>query len=269
MISVTIINNNGVRLLKEVLVALSSFDEVLIYDSGSTDDSLIIAKSFPNVTIHQHPFNGFGAAHNHAASLAKHDWIFSIDADEIVSEELIKEISQLKLDPKYIYDITFHNYFNGKWIKWCGWYPESHIRLYNRKSTGFTNVQVHEGIKTDHLKIVALKSPIYHYSYASISDFLVKMERYSTLFAKQYVGKKRASFFTALYHGAGAFLKCYFLKRGFLGGFEGYIISRYNGETAFYKYLKLKELNNVTLANVSSRWKREACKFKKHARRPL
>lgn len=90
---------------------------------------------------------------------------------------------------------------------------------------------------------MTLKHPIHHYPYDSISDFLVKMERYSSLFAEQYCQKRKSSPLIALFHGCGAFVKSFFLKKGFLGGFEGFMISVYNGHTAFYKYLKLYQAN--------------------------
>ncbi len=242
MITATVIVKNGQRKLRDVLQALQGFNEVLIFDSGSTDQTLKIAKTFSNVSIYQRPFEGFGPAHNQAAELAKNDWILSIDADEVISEALAEEILNLKLDPKNVYSLPFHNYFNGKWIKWCGWYPEKHIRLYNRKSTQFSQAMVHEGVESKGV-VVQLKNPVKHYSYETISDFLNKMERYSTLFAKQYEGKKKSSPLIASYHGVGAFLKSFFIKRGFMGGFEGLLISLYNGQTAFYKYLKLYERN--------------------------
>jgi len=243
MISVTILIKNGERRLKEVLHALHKFDEVILYDTGSTDKSLAIAKSYPNVVIYQREFSGFGPAHNAAAALAKHEWILSLDADEVLSEELAKEIFETPRKPNTVYALPFHNFYNGKHIKWCGWYPESHIRLYNKNETAFSEAMVHEGVIRNGNKEVKFSHPVHHYSYDSISDFLIKMERYSTLFAKQYRHKRKSSPFIAFRHGAAAFAKSYILKKGFLGGFEGFVISAYNGHTAFYKYLKLYQEN--------------------------
>lgn len=243
MISVTIIVKNGQRRLRQVLESLKHFDEVLLYDTGSTDETLKICADFSNVTIHLAVFNGFGPAHHAAATLAKHDWILSVDADEVLSDELAKEILSLSLNPSTVYFLPFHNFFNGKHIKWCGWYPETHCRLFNRKITQFSEALVHEGVLTKDLQQVILKHPVLHYPYDSISDFLKKMERYSTLFAEQNLNKRKSSPFIAFYHGLGAFLKSYLIKRGFLGGYEGFLISVYNGHTAFYKYLKLYQAN--------------------------
>jgi glycosyltransferase involved in cell wall biosynthesis len=242
-ISVTILAKNSEKYLKEVLQALKDFDEVLIYDNGSFDKTLEIASGFTNTTIHKGTLEGFGPTHNKASALAKHDWILSIDSDEVVTKSMAAEIAALDLDPQSIYSFPRQNFYNNKWIRWCGWHPDRQIKLYNRNSTEFDDAQVHEGIKTHGMRHISLQSPIKHYSYDSHAEFLTKMQRYSDLFAKQYCGKRKSSPCKAALHGIGAFLKAYVLKRGFLGGYEGFVISVYNGNTAFYKYLKLYEAN--------------------------
>lgn len=243
MISVTILVKNSQRYIKEVLSALQSFDEVVVYDTGSTDETLLIAEKFPNVTIYREKFIGFGPTHNLASDVAKNDWILSIDSDEVVTSEMVNEIDHTQLSENCVYSFPRNNYFNGKFIKWCGWYPDRQVRLYHRKHTRFSDAQVHEGVMTNNLQRISLNAPIKHYSYASISEFLEKMQLYSDLFAKQNVGKKSSSPFKAIIHGFLAWMKSYFLKRGFLGGYEGFVISLYNGHTAYYKYLKLYEAN--------------------------
>lgn len=245
MISVTILVKNGQKHIQKVLQALSRFDEVVILDTGSEDKTLEIAAQFPNVCIHQGPFIGFGPSHNQLSSLATHDWILSIDADEVVTDALVDEILQLKLDEDSVYQIRRNNFYRGKWIKGCGWYPDIVTRLYNRTKTRFTDAQVHESIISTNFKKVCLKSAIEHYPYETVSDFLAKMQSYTTLFAKQYAGKRRSSLLHALFHGFFAFFKSYILKNGILLGHEGLVISLYNGHTAYYKYLKLQELNQL------------------------
>ena len=243
IIPASLLARNSEKHLPQVLEALASFPEVVVLDTGSQDSTLEIAKRFPNVSLHSATFNGFGPLHNLAAEKAKHDWILCIDSDEVVTPQLATEIHSLSLDEGSVYSFPFHNYFNGKWIRWCGWYPDRHIRLYNRRKTRFTNAYVHEGIITDGLQEKRLNGPVIHYSYGSISDFLTKMQRYSDLFAEENHGKKSSSVGKAILHGLAAFIRSYFLKRGFLGGYEGFIISTYNANTAFYKYLKLYEKN--------------------------
>jgi glycosyltransferase involved in cell wall biosynthesis len=246
-ITVTILTKNCQVSLRETLLALKEFAEVLILDTGSTDSTLAIAQEFPNTVIHHSPFLGFGPTHNKASSLASHDWILSIDSDEILSEELCCEILKLSLDPGSVYSLDRHNYYRGRHIKWCGgWYPDRIVRLYHRGQTAFNDAAVHEKILTQGLKVIPLKGPLLHTPYRTMDDFLSKMQTYSSLFAIQHAGKKKSSLLLAIAHGLCAFCKSYFFKKGFLGGKEGFIISAYNGHTAFYKYLKLAEKNKDT-----------------------
>lgn len=244
MISVTILTKNSQKYLKEVLLSLQMFEEVLLYDTGSTDETLNIAMTFPNVKIHRGEFSGFGPTHNKASDSAKHDWILSIDSDEVVTEEMAAEIRRVVLNPNAVYSFPRHNYYRGKFIKWCGWYPDRQFRLYHRKHTRFTDAQVHEAVVIENMHHIPLNAPLRHYSYENVSDFLSKMQSYSELFAVQNKGKKKSSISKAILHGWFAFFKSYVLKRGFMGGYEGFVISVYNGNTAFYKYLKLLEANH-------------------------
>lgn len=248
-ITVTILTKNSEKYLKEVLESLKDFNEVLIYDNGSIDRTFEIAQKFSNVTIHKAVFQGFGKTHNTASNTAKNDWILSIDSDEVVSHEMCQEILALDLSPDAVYSFPRKNYFKNHWIWFCGWYPDRVFRLYNRKKTRFTDAYVHESVIVENMSVIECKSPIIHYSYSSQNDFLAKMQSYSSLFAEQNYGKKKSSPLKAILHGIGAFFKSYFIKFGFLGGFNGLMISIYNGNTAFYKYLKLYELNCKNLSN--------------------
>lgn len=243
MISVTILTKNSERTLRQTLLSTESFTEVLVVDTGSTDNTLDIARTFSNVKVFSIPFIGFGPVHNMASSMATYDWILSIDSDEILSPELISEIQHLTLDAYTVYSLQRDNFFNERLIKWGGgWYPDRVIRLYNRKETRFSDDAVHEKILLTGVREKSLKGPLRHIPYLQISDFLNKMQTYTTLFAEQHKEKKKGSFAKALLHSWMAFIKSYIFKRGFLGGKEGYIISAYNSHTAFYKYLKLEEL---------------------------
>ncbi len=245
MFSACILAKNSEATLPSTLASLCDCSEVLLVDTGSRDRTLEIARSFPNVSIRETPFTGFGELRNLAAEWAKYDWILAIDTDEVLSKELREELFNLSLDPNCVYAINRHNYYNKKKILGCGWHPERCVRLYHRDKTAFSNRAVHEKIIPGDLKIIELKSPIYHTPYRSTSDFLAKMQHYSDLFAKEFRGKKRATFATALGHGIWAFLKSYLLKRGIFCGKEGFLISLYNANTAFYKYLKLAEANQT------------------------
>jgi len=243
MISACILTKNSERTLSATLQTLSGFPEIILYDTGSTDRTLEIARSFLNVRILQGVLDGFGPTRNRLTQEASHDWILALDSDERLSEELQQELRLFQGDPRCVYEIDFRNYYRGKWIKGCGWHPERHVRLYNRTSTSFSNVYVHESVLTKELRTVRLKHPIHHTPYLSVSDFLAKMQHYSDLFAKEHSQKRPSSVRKAVVHGVGAFLKSYLLKRGLWMGQEGLMISLYNANTAFYKYMKLAEIN--------------------------
>ncbi len=241
MISVCILTKNAASTLKETLQSVQSFDEVILLDNGSTDNTLEIAKTFPNVKVFHSPFLGFGPLRNEAARLAKHEWILALDSDEIVSDALVGEIKALKLNSQKAYSLPRHNFYNEKRIRGCGWGSEELARLYHRKFAKFSPSQVHEKLEAPTLS--KLHSPLLHTPYRTTQEFLLKMQHYSTLFAEQYRGKKRSSFSTALLHGFYSFFRSYILKGGLFCGSRGFIISLYNANTAFYKYLKLAELN--------------------------
>lgn len=242
MITVIILTKNSQETIEDTLFSVRCFPEVLVYDTGSTDTTLDIAKQFPNVKIIQSEFIGFGHTRNKAAKSATHDWILALDSDEVLSSKLSQEILNTSLNSNFVYQIDRHNFFNGKWIKSCGgWYPDPVIRLYHRKKTQFTDSMVHEKVSSQKMQIYSLSYPIFHTPYRNIHDFLKKMQVYSDLFAIQKKDAKPASLAQAIFHAFFAFFKSYFLKKGLKQGVEGFIISAYNGHTAFYKYLKLRE----------------------------
>ncbi len=241
MISICILTKNAAATLKATLDSVRAFPEVVILDNGSTDETHQISTSYPNVKIYQSPFIGFGPLRNAAAQLASHDWILSLDSDEVLSPPLLEELDRLALNPDYAYTFARHNYYNGKRIHGCGWAGQFVTRLYHRGKASFSDAQVHEAVVAHQFH--RLESPLLHTPYRTTADFLAKMQHYSTLFAKQHQHKKRSSFAIALAHALYAFCRSYFFKKGILCGSEGFIISLYNANTTFYKYLKLAELN--------------------------
>ncbi len=237
------ITKNADTSLEKCLASLSEFDEVIIYDNGSTDETLNIAKKYKNVVLHQGEFLGFGPSKAYAATLAKNDWIFSLDSDEVITEDLSFELLNMELDPKTCYEVRRDNYYRQKHIKCCGWYPEFITRLYNKNVTNFSNAMVHETVELKECKLKKLRFPINHYSFHSVSDFLVKIQNYSEIYANDMKGKKDASPFKAFSRGLFAFIKSYFFRKGWRSGFEGFVIALFHGLGTTVKYLKLHEKN--------------------------
>jgi len=242
-ISIVLITKDAALSLKKCLDSLQRFDDVTIYDNGSTDETISIAERFDNVTIHTGPFLGFGKSKAHAATLAKNDWVFSLDSDEPMSPELVDELLTMPLEPQNIYQVRRDNYYHDKHIKCCGWYPEVIVRLYNRTMTNYDDAMVHEKVDEKSLHLQKLTHPIMHFSFFSVADFMNKIQKYSEIYANDHQGKKSASIPKAILRGKSMFFKSYLIKGGWKCGFEGFVISFFAGLGTTVKYLKLREKN--------------------------
>lgn len=245
MISVTMLTKNSARFLEKSLAALADFDEVVVLDNGSTDASIEIATRFPNVKLIQHEFTGFGPLKNLAAEAARNDWIFNVDSDEIVTAELARELRTMTLDENTVYTVPILNHYRGKPIRGCGWGGMRKRRVYNRRRTRFRNDMVHEKLELPEGVRVsdAIRHQLLHYMYNSVHQLLHKMQLYSDLFAEQNAGRRKSTVISASFHAWWAFVRDYFLKRGFLDGAEGWLICMTAANVVFYKHMKLREAN--------------------------
>lgn len=241
-ISVVMIVKNGAGTLQKSLESLLGFDDVVVYDNGSTDETQNIAKTFANVRLIEGTFDGFGTTKNRAAGFSKYDWILSLDADEVLNDKILQEIESLMFDNSTVYSLLRKNFYKTTEIRHC-WGADEIVRIYNRKMTRYSDKQVHEHILTDGLRIEKVTNSFSHFPYQSISEFILKANRYSTLFATDNVGKKSSSPAKAFFNGLYSFFRTYVLKRGFLDGYAGLIIAFSHMATNFYKYIKLYEMN--------------------------
>ena len=242
-ISAIVLAKNNDNTIKKTLQSLVDFEDVLVYDNGSTDTTMDIAKEFSNVHLIQGEFKGFGWTKNKAVSFAKNDWVIIIDSDEVIDEILLNTLKTKKLDENTVYQLNFKAYYKDIQVKYCGWNNQKIKRMYNKKITSYNMNDVHEDIISDSLNIELLDGNVEHYSYHTISQFIIKADHYSTLFAHNNLGKKSSSPLKAILNGIYSFIKTYFFKRGFLDGYVGLIISFSHMVTNFYKYIKLYELN--------------------------
>lgn len=242
-ISAVMIVKNGARTIRKTLESLCEFDDVVVYDNGSTDGTAGIAKEYGNVNLIQGEFTGFGPTKNKAASHARHDWILIVDSDEVVDAELLATLKTAQLDEQTIYSLNFTAYYRDIQIRHCGWNNQKIKRLYNRRVTGFNDKYVHENILDAGMNKALLKGNMQHYSYMTITDFIIKLDRYSTLFAEDNAGRKYSSPLKAILNGGYSFFRTYVMKRGFLDGYAGLVIAFSHMATNFYKYIKLYEKN--------------------------
>ncbi len=244
-ISAVVLAKNNEATIRKTLEALCEFTDVVVYDNGSSDVTMDIAKEFSNVNLIEGEFRGFGWTKNKAASYAKNDWILIVDSDEVVDDTLRETLQTKQLNKKTVYILNFRAFYKEREVKHCGWNNQKIKRLYNKSITKYNDNDVHEDIITDGLKTEVLPGNMEHYSYQSIEQFVAKANTYSTLFAQNNAGKKSSSPSKAFFNGAFSFIKTYFFKQGFRDGYVGLLIAYSHMVTNFYKYLKLYELNEA------------------------
>ncbi|MCX6052181.1 MAG: glycosyltransferase family 2 protein [Campylobacterales bacterium] len=242
-ISAVVLAKNSEKTIKNTLESLKSLEDVIVYDNGSTDDTINIAKSFQNVHLIEGEFKGFGWTKNKAASYAKNDWILIIDSDEVIDSELLEVLQHKTLNKTTVYKLNFKAFYKNIQVKHCGWNNQKIKRLYNKTVTSYNDNDVHEDIITDGLQTEVLNGNVEHYSYHTLSEFIIKADHYSTLFAKNNIGKRKSNPFKAFLNGLYSFIRTYFLKQGFRDGYIGLIIAFSHMVTNFYKYMKLYEAN--------------------------
>lgn len=253
-LSVIINVKNGERTLERCLASLHKFTDIVVFDNYSKDRTIEIARSYSNVTIVQHEFCGMGQVRNLAAAHAKHDWLLVIDSDEVLHPDLADSLLNLVPTPGTIYSLLRHNFYANMWVNSSAWENDWVLRLYNRKETQYTKSEVHESIIREKMVVVRIDSGfIYHFPYNEVSQLIDKMQTYSSWYAKDNYPNKRPNLWLIPFRAFFMFIKCYVLKRGFLDGFNGFIISSYNAVGVFSKYVKLYELYNNSVLGLAFR----------------
>lgn len=244
-VSVYIIAYNEAEKIAAAISSVSWADEVLVLDSNSTDDTAKISIEM-GATVKQIPFTTFGKLRNDAIAACKHDWIFSLDADERCTAAARAEIEAILLQPQAdAYYVPRRNWFMGRWIRYSGWYPDYRQPQLFRKNTLIfdDHEEVHESFRVQG-RIGYFKSSIIQVPFQNLEQLVHKMQRYSTLGARKLERKgKRTGMGTALIHGIWAFIRIYILKRGFLDGWAGFVLALGNFEGTFYRYAKAETAN--------------------------
>jgi len=244
-ISAYIIAYNEAAKIQAAIESVSWADEVLVVDSHSTDGTTEIAQSMGAKVI-QVPFVGFGDLRNRAIAACTCDWIFSLDADERCTDEVRDEVLNIiqSDDSSDVYYIPRKNFFMGRWMKHSGYYPDyRQPQLFRKGTLKYKLDPVHEGFELQTSTPPGyLKNPIWQMPFRNLEEILHKANRYSSLGATKLEAEGKSSgMTTALFHGLWAFIQHFFVKRGFLDGWPGFVIALGNFEGTFYKYAKLHE----------------------------
>jgi len=246
-VSVTVITRNEAADIGDALRSVSWADELIVVDSESTDATVAIARQHTDrVIVRQWP--GYIAQKNYAASVASHDWILSLDADERVTVDLAAEIqATLATVPAptafRMPRVTWHL---GRWIRTTDWYPDYQTRLYDRRHAEWTGRYVHEAVSVRG-SIAGLRGELQHYAYRDIADHLETIERYTTYAATEmHESGRRAGILQIAGHPPLAFLRNYVAHGGIRDGIPGFIISAMNSYYVLLKFAKLWELQHAS-----------------------
>ncbi len=230
-----------IRVALESLMPLA--DEIVVLDSGSSDGTETICREYA-VSFHHQDWLGYRDQKQRATELATHDWVLSLDADEAVSRLLSAELSAWKKKtPRAAgYLVSRKTFFMGRWIEHTSWFPDWQLRVFDRRKGSWEGKRVHEGFKIEGPP-GQFKGCLEHYTYRSVSEYLIQLESFSTLAAADaYDQGKRARWIHFLTLPPFVFFQNYFLKRGFQDGFPGLTVSCLSACSVYFRYLKLFEL---------------------------
>ena len=249
-ISVVLITYNEEKNIADAIKSAAWADEVIVVDSESTDRTREIAADL-GATVVVRAWSGFSAQKQFAVEVAANDWVFSLDADERVSDELRDEILKLRMDGLFAdgYRVPRLSFYMKRPIKHCGWYPDRQLRFFDRRKGRWKDVRIHESVQMEpKAKIADLKNDILHYSVESAAHHHRMIgERYAPLAAEQmFLDNERASLLGIVFAGPAAFMRAYLLKLGFLDGLPGFVIAAFAAHHAFLKNLLLWEIQDGT-----------------------
>ena len=245
-LSVVIITYNEEKNIGRCLESVKDVaDEIIVVDSISTDGTKAICASY-GVKFIEQPFLGYIEQKNFAMNCATHDYALSLDADECLSDELKKSILIEKQNglTSDCYRMNRLSSFCGQWIKHGTWYPDRKVRLINRKKGKWGGVNPHDKIiMNEGARLKQLKGDILHYTYETIEQIMEQTNKFTTIQSKaMFEQGKRSSVLKLVINPLTAFISSYFIKRGFLDGYNGFIIARYSSHATLAKYAKLLHL---------------------------
>ena len=245
-ISACIITLNEETNIRDCLESIRWVDEIVVVDALSSDETRAICREYTDKVV-ERPWEGHIAQKNYALSLATHEWVLCIDADERVSADLRDEIHREMEDTTRTWDGYYfprQTFYLGRWIRHGGWYPDYKLRLFRKTKGRWAGVDPHDVVQLDG-RAKYLRSPLYHYTYRDIAHHLREMNQYTDIAATQ---KERAQATFPLAHmllnPIVKFVRMYIVKRGFLDGIPGFIIAVCGSFYVFLKYAKLWELRH-------------------------
>ncbi|MGA0557341.1 glycosyltransferase family 2 protein [Larkinella sp. VNQ87] len=245
-VSAVMITYNSARILPDVLKALTWCDEVVVVDSGSTDQTLAIAQRFGCRVLHR-DFDGFGTQKGYAVCQARNPWVLVVDADEVVTDELRAEIQQRLADVEAGklnvrgFEVPISLIFLGRLMRYGGEYKMPHLRLFDKRFGNYNTARVHEDVVLN-APVGRLTHHMLHDSYGSLHEYFEKFNRYTTAGARDLQSRgKRGSVVQVVFRLPLTFLKEYVIKQNFRNGYPGFVWSLFSAMYPVVKYAKLRE----------------------------
>lgn len=247
-LSVAIITKNEEENLRSCLQSIVFARQIVVVDSGSTDATLAIAAEF-GCEIYNEAWLGFGPQKQLAIDKCREPWILVLDADERIppkTAQIIKTIITDSGRKEAGFSFPRKNFFQGRWIKHAGWWPDRIVRLFRKGAGRMTEAAVHEAVNVDGL-VGVLGFPIEHFTESCLSKILQKIDNYSTLGAQAaFKEGKRSSTGIAFLRAFFTFLQDYFLRGGILDGMPGLTLAVTDSVNKFFKYAKLGKLTRIS-----------------------
>ncbi|MED5526124.1 glycosyltransferase family 2 protein [Gallaecimonas pentaromativorans] len=241
-LSAVIISKNVGKDLPNCLKSLDFVDEIVVLDSGSTDDTLAQAEAFGARIFQSDGWPGFGPQRQRAQQHAKGEWLFWIDADEVVTPELKAGILAAIEDstPQLVYRANRLTDFFGRFIKTSGWYPDRIVRLHRNSEYRYDDALVHEKVDCKGAKVKDLPGHLLHYTTGDLTSYLQKSVRYANDWADNKARKgKKAGVSSAVLHSMSTFLRKFVFQRGFMDGKHGFLLAVFAAHYSFNKYAAL------------------------------
>jgi len=238
-----IVKNEAVNLAACLASCADLADQIVVVDSGSTDDTVAIAERFGAKTVVHTDWQGFGPQRQVAQAHATGEWILWLDADERLTPALKASIQAVleRDDRQSLYQVSRLSWVFGRFIRHSGWYPDRVVRLYATTKTSYTEAPVHEQVMVPPgFAVKTLDGDLLHYTYRDLQHYLVKSAQYADLWASDRKKRGKTSSLTqGTLHALGCFFKMYLLKAGFLDGKQGLLLALLSAHSTFAKYADL------------------------------
>lgn len=241
-VSVAVVTKNEARNIRRALESVRDFAEIVVIDSFSEDETVAICREYTS-HVYQQEWRGFARQKQDAIDRCTGEWVFLLDADECMTPELKTEIASCIVRSGHAaWQVPRKNFFLGKWIRHSGWAPDYIVRLFRKDTGGIEPREVHEKIVVRG-SVGTCSGYLEHYTYHTLSDYVRKMELYSTLAAKEMVKTgKRTSFVSLVFSPLFVFIKMLVLKQGFRDGRYGFLLAVLYAMQSFLKYAKAREM---------------------------